>query len=76
MMFLVVHEDKPIYELDFSQTEKQVKEYFLVHSSLDNIDMILKNKRDYFLGQIKTDDILHYAFVNAARTSSSNQKSK
>jgi hypothetical protein len=44
-----------------------VKEYFLVHAALDNIDLAIKAKRDYFLGQVKSDDLILYAFVNAVR---------
>jgi hypothetical protein len=44
-----------------------VKEYFLVHSSLDSIDLLLKNKKDFFLGQVKTDDITLFAYINAVR---------
>ena len=39
----------------------------MVHSALDSIDNALKTKKDYYLGQIKTDDILLYAYVNAVR---------
>ena len=67
-MFLVIHEDKPLYEIDFSNQEKQVKEYFVVHSALDSIDNALKVRKEFYLGQIKTDDILLYAYVNAVRT--------
>ncbi len=48
--------------------EKHIKEYFLIHSSLDTIDMMLRSKKDYFLGQLKSDDVVLYAFVNAIRT--------
>lgn len=73
-MFLVVHEDRPIYEMDFSGSERQVKEYFLIHSSLDNVDLILKSKKDYFLGPIKSDDLSLYAYVNSVRTNQLTQK--
>jgi hypothetical protein len=67
-MFLVIHEDKPIFEMDIiASGEKHIKEYFLIHAALDNIDMLLKSKRDYFLGQIKSDDIILYAYVNSVR---------
>ena len=64
-MFLVIHDDKPIYELAITSTEKHIKEYFLIHASLDTVDLIIKNKRDYFLGQIKSDDTVLYAYVNS-----------
>lgn len=48
--------------------EKHIKEYFLIHSSLDTIDLMLRSKKDYFLGQLKSDDVVLYAFVNAIRT--------
>lgn len=54
-----------------SNGEKHIKEYFLIHSALDNIDIILKSKRDFFLGQIKNDDIVLYAYVNSIRNYSS-----
>lgn len=66
-MFLIVHEDKPIYELELSQSEMNVKEYFLVHAALDNIDLAIKSRRDYFLGQVKSDDLTLYSYVNAVR---------
>ena len=44
-----------------------VKEYFLVHAALDNIDLAIKSKRDYFLGQVKSDDLTLYSYVNAVR---------
>jgi hypothetical protein len=74
-MFLIVHDDKPIYELELSQSEMNVKEYFLVHAALDNIDLAIKGRRDYFLGQVKSDDLTLYAFVNAVRTSLYMQRS-
>lgn len=46
-----------------------VKDYFLVHAALDNIDLTLRAKRDYFLGQIRSDDLTLYSYVNAVRTS-------
>lgn len=44
-----------------------VKEYFLVHAALDNIDLAIKSRRDYFLGQVKSDDLTLYSYVNAVR---------
>lgn len=44
-----------------------VKEYFLVHAALDNVDLAVKGRRDYYLGQIKSDDLTLYAFVNSVR---------
>lgn len=65
-MFLIIHDDKPIYELVFLTMEKQpVKEYFLVHASLDSVDFLMKSKKDYFLGLIKVDDQLVYAYINS-----------
>lgn len=52
-----------------------VKEYFLVHAALDNIDLALRTKKDYFLGQVKSDDLTLYAFVNAVRIHTYMQKS-
>ena len=66
-MFLVLHEDKPIYEMVIANGEKHIKEYFLIHAALDSIDMIVKNKKEFFLGQVKSDDIVLYAYVNAIR---------
>lgn len=67
-MFLIIHEDKPIFEMDLTPSgERHIKEYFLIHSSLDTIDMMTKSKKDYFLGQLKTDDVVLYGYVNAVR---------
>lgn len=66
-MFLIVHEDKPIFEMELSAQEMSVKEYFLVHAALDNIDLAVRNRKDYFLGQVKSDDLTLYAFVNAVQ---------
>lgn len=74
-MFLIVHEDKPIFEMELSAQEMSVKEYFLVHAALDNIDLALRTKKDYFLGQVKSDDLTLYSYVNAVRTRPSTQKS-
>lgn len=74
-MFLIVHEDKPIFEMELSAQEMSVKEYFLVHAALDNIDLALRTKKDYFLGQVKSDDLTLYSYVNAVRTLASTQKS-
>ena len=52
-----------------------VKDYFLVHAALDNIDLALRSKRDYFLGQIRSDDLTLYSYVNAVRTLLSTQRS-
>jgi hypothetical protein len=52
-----------------------VKEYFLVHAALDNIDLAIRTKKDYFLGQVKSDDLTLYAFVNAVRTPFPTQRS-
>lgn len=67
-MFLIVHDDKPIFEMELSQSEMSVKEYFLVHAALDNIDLAIRSKKEYFLGQVKSDDLTLYAYVNAVRT--------
>jgi hypothetical protein len=61
---MIIHDDKPIYEIDFSQTEKNLKEYFLIHSALDNIDLLAKSKKDYFLGFIKVDEMPIFAYLN------------
>jgi hypothetical protein len=74
-MFLIVHEDKPIFEMELSAQEMSVKEYFLVHAALDNIDLAVRSKKDYFLGQVKSDDLALYAFVNAVRNTRTTQKS-
>lgn len=52
-----------------------VKDYFLVHAALDNIDLALRSRRDYFLGQVKSDDLTLYSYVNAVRTPSITKKS-
>jgi hypothetical protein len=67
-MFLIIHGDKPIFEMDLVPGEKHIKEYFLIHSALDSIDMMVKSKRDYYLGQVKNDDLTIYAYVNAIRS--------
>jgi hypothetical protein len=72
IMFLIVQEDKPIYEMELSQSEMSVKEYFLVHAALDNIDLAIRTKKDYFLGQVKSDDLTLYAYVNAVRNTLNN----
>ncbi len=74
-MFLVIHGDKPIFEMDLVPSgEKHIKEYFLIHSSLDTIDMMVRSKKDYYLGQIKSDDTVLYAYVNPVRNISIKKK--
>lgn len=73
-MFLIVQDDKPIFEMELAATEMSVKEYFLVHAALDNIDLAVRSKRDYFLGQVKSDDLTLYAYVNSVRTHLNIQK--
>ena len=73
-MFVLVHEDKPIYEINLGDIEMNIKEYFLIHAALDNIELSVKQKRDYFLGQVKSDDLVLYAFVNSVRKYEEMQK--
>lgn len=63
-MFFVIQDDKPIYEFYFNQGDRQVKDLFLVHSALDTVEYALTKKRDYYLGQLKNDDLSIFAFVN------------
>lgn len=76
-MFLVIHGDKPIFEIDLVPAgERHIKEYFLIHSALDTIEMNLKSRKDYFMGQVKSDDVILYAYVNSIRTQTIIQKSE
>ena len=71
----MIHGDKPIFEMDLVPSgEKHIKEYFLIHSSLDTIDMMVRSKKDYYLGQIKSDDTVLYAYVNPVRNISIKKK--
>ena len=51
-MFLIIHDDKPIYEQTFSKPEK-LQTYFIIHAALDSIDQQIKHKKEFYLGQIK-----------------------
>ena len=68
-MFMIIHDDKPLYEIDFSQTDKNLKEYFIIHSALDNIEIVAKSKKDFYLGLQKIDDMPIFAYVNSISTS-------
>lgn len=63
-MFFVIQDDKPIYEFYFNQGDRQVKELFLVHSALDTVEYALTKKKDYYLGQLKNDELSIFAFIN------------
>ncbi len=63
-MFFVLHDDKPIYEFYFNQGDRQVKQLFLVHSALDTVQYALTKRRDYYIGQLKNDEMAIFAFVN------------
>lgn len=63
-MFLILHGDKPIYEYNFSKPEK-LQTYFMIHASLDTIDYTLPKRREFYLGQLKTDELPIFCYVNA-----------
>lgn len=70
-MFFIIQGDKPLYDVNFIQSEKQVKDYFLVHAALDSVDQMMLARKDYYLGQVKTDDLAIYAYVNSVSTTMS-----
>lgn len=45
MMFLIIQEDKPLYELTFQAEKLTIKDYFLVHAALDSIDLLSRSKK-------------------------------
>lgn len=61
-MFLILHEDKPIFEHCF--IPQKLQNYFIVHSALDSLTYTLKQKRDFYIGQLKSEDSPIFCFVN------------
>jgi len=62
-MFVIFHDDKPIYEYNFLKQEK-LQTYFVIHAALDTVDYTAPKRREFYLGLLKNDDLPIFCYIN------------